>query len=377
MHLAAQLSLQWWIIFLLLLTVLVDRNPVPNPGAAVQPLASFSSSLMRQTTLFDQGFRANSCKGEGCSDATVTAEATDWTQDFIHSAKCGQPPPTGFGPQSDQQHYTTVQKRSFKRACRRALWTGAAWYKGQLCTVDHFPSRLVAQISQPTVPKGTRSRVSMPVRTSGLRHRLSCMHWNPGGLSHCAFGELKFWLQQHPVDIVTLVETRWSFSSTWHDSNWTYVHSASTEGRTGGILVMISKRLFAFEHVGHHAVMDGRILHVRLHHARRALDLMSVYQFVDSRTASCHKNRQFFWQAFNDYLADLPSRNQFLCTGDFNCTLPPCSPWCGTGDFSMAWGTASGPSTSRHGVLPGVSQEPFFGCSEFMGSTCGTHLFSR
>ena len=244
MHLTAQHSWQWWVFFLLPLTVLVNRNPVPNPGAAVQPWTIFSSSQMRQTTLFDQGFRANSCKGEGCSVTTNTAEATNWISASLFTAKCGHTPPTGCGPQSDQRLLTDVQKRSYKRACRRALRTGAAWYKGQLHTVGHFPSKLVAQLSPPAQTAPRRSQGHMPARTSGLRHRLSCFHWNPGGLSQSAFGELKFWLRQHPVDIVTLAETRWSFTSTWHDSHWTYVHSATTEGRSGGILVMISKRLY-------------------------------------------------------------------------------------------------------------------------------------
>ena len=322
-----------WIFHILPIQVFVDRNPVPNPGAADLFLEFHPLHRMTQSTLYDHGFWSHSCKGEGCSVPTDTAEATDWTLASLNTAKCGQPPPTGYGPQSDQQLFTDVQKRSYKRACRRALCTGAAWYRGQLHTVGHFPPRLVAQLSQTPLTTPCRPRSTMPARTSGLRHRLSCFHWNPGGLSQPAFSELKLWLRQHPVDIVTLVETRWSFNSTWHDSQWTYVHSATSEGRTGGILVMLSKRLISFEHVGHHAVLDGRLLHVRLHHARRAMGLITAYQYVDSRTVQSHRNRQHFWNSFTEYLAELPSRNQFLCTGDFNCALPKHPPWCGIGDF--------------------------------------------
>ena len=176
-------------------------------------------------------------------------------------------------------------------------------------------------------------RSTMPVRTSGMQHRISCMHWNPGGLSQSSFLEIRHWLQQHPQDIVTLVETKWSFNSCWHDDHWNYIHSATSEHKSGGILIMISTRLIHHDHIGFHPVIDGRLLHVRLHFAQRAMDLITVYQFVDTRTTLAHRNRRMLWNQLTEYIGDLPSRNQLLCTGDFNCSLHQNPPWSGTQDF--------------------------------------------
>ena len=318
-------------IYLCLWQALGTRNPVPNPGTAAQFVRYNPTTLMSQTTLHDPRFGLRSCKGEGCSDAILTAGATDWEQDFIQSAKYGQPPPMGSGPKPSPPRPTCVQKRSYKRACKRALRTGAAWYRGQLCTPAQFSPQMVEQFSQPTNDRPPHR--NMPIRTSGMKHRFSCLHWNPGGLSQSSFLELKHWLRQHPVDVVTLVETRWSFSSCWQDDHWNYIHTATQEHRSGGILVMLAKRFISQEHIGHHVVVDGRFLHVRLHFARRALDLLTIYQHVDNRTTHNNRQRMGLWTRLTEYLGDLPSRNQLLCTGEFNCSLPQRTPWCGTRDF--------------------------------------------
>ena len=162
------------------LQVLLTCSPVPSPGTTAHNRAPQRIFSMSQTTLFDHGFYQSSCKGEGCSEATVTAGAPDWIQELQNSAKRGQPPPMGYGPQSQPPRPSCVQKRSYRRACARAIHTGAAWYRGQLCTVEHFSPQLVSQLqhrSGITSPRRTH-----PIRTSGLRNRISCMHWNLGGL---------------------------------------------------------------------------------------------------------------------------------------------------------------------------------------------------
>ena len=64
--------------------------------------------------------------------------------------------------------------------------------------------------------------------------------------------------------------------------------------------------------------------------------------FRDRTTVSNHQ-RQQFWTTLTEDLSDLPSRNQFLCTGDFNCSLPQCPPWSGTSDFYWCGARQKGP----------------------------------
>jgi len=147
------------------------------------------------------------------------------------------------------------------------------------------------------------------------------MQWNPGGLSQSSFLELKHWLSQQPIDIVVLSETKWSFNSCWSDAQWSYVHSATKEPRSGGVLIMIARSLGPTDSIGFHALEDGRLLHARLHQTKRAIDILAVYQHVDHKTTQSRKLRANLWAKLNDYVGQLPQRNQFICSGD---STQPC-----------------------------------------------------
>ncbi|CAL1166069.1 unnamed protein product, partial [Cladocopium goreaui] len=174
------------------------------------------------------------------------------------------------------------------------------------------------------------------------------MQWNPGGLSQSSFLELKYWLRQQPIDIVVLSETKWSFNSCWSDDQWSYVHSASNDPRSGGVLIMIARRLATPDSIGFLALEDGRILHARIHHAKRATDILAVYQHVDYKTTQSRKLRAHLWAKLSDYVGQLPQRNQFICSGDFNTALPGVAPWTGTGHFHWQGSRTCG---SQHEAL--------------------------
>ena len=225
---------------------------------------------------------------------------------------------------------TKIQKRSFQRACKRALQHGMAWFRGQAYAVDQFPQTLINKCdATPPAPQKTNNWCSY----KDQKHRLRVMQWNPGGLSQSSFLELKYWLRQQPIDIVVLSETKWSFNSCWSDDQWSYVHSASNDPRSGGVLIMIARRLATPDSIGFLALEDGRILHARIHHAKRATDILAVYQHVDYKTTQSCKLRAHLWAKLSDYVGQLPQRNQFICSGDFNTALPGVAPWTGTGHF--------------------------------------------
>ena len=220
-------------------------NPVPNPGTADPCLLDY---LMRQTDLRQfLGSHPYSCEGEGCRGTTTTTEADTW-QSIFHNATAnsGNPPPVSGHTQCFPSPATNVHKRSFKRACRRAIRFGTADYHGQRLHLRDFPETLISKLrsNEPSV----QPHRSIPVRTNSKR--LTCLSWNSGGMSQASFHELKHWLRLHPVDIVMVAETRWGFESFWTDQDWTYLHSATGVKRSGGLLVMLSRRFAHSSQIG-------------------------------------------------------------------------------------------------------------------------------
>ena len=61
------------------------------------------------------------------------------------------PPMRGHGPHFDPRTATTVHKRSFQRACKRAIQFGTASYHGRQLHLHDFPTQLIQrlQASQP------------------------------------------------------------------------------------------------------------------------------------------------------------------------------------------------------------------------------------
>ena len=314
-----------------------DHNSVPIPsGITTMPSTGFSFNAISGQTVLDQfpGFSTRDSKGEGCHGATTMTGADAWISSFCRTpAKCGQPPPMSQGSQTWPTPSPAVVKRSFQRACRRAIRDGQTGYHGRLWSVTDFPAALVQKLAySPSVasapehaPRRSHHRVC-----SG---RFSILTWNPGGLSQSRFFELKSWLRIHPTDIVVVPETKWSFNRTWQDDSWAFIHSATDEFRSGGLLVMISRRMIHPDAIGYEPIMPGRLLHIRLHMPGRAVDVLAVYQHVYQPTTASVGRRSSFWHKMDEYLTKLPRRNLFLCAGDFNCGLPSAAPWTGPSVF--------------------------------------------
>ena len=177
-----------------------------------------------------------------------------------------------------------------------------------------------------------------------LHSRISLLNWNSGGMAQGTLFELTHWLKTHPVDLATITETRWSFDRCWHDSNWAYVHSACSEKGTGGVLVMISRALAHPDQIGYDVKIPGRLLQVRIHFQKRALDVIAVYQHVYNRQAGIKDKRVYLWDQLDQTLDSLPHRNQMICSGDFNCSLQIQSPAIGSPHFPWKHTVRHGPA---------------------------------
>ena len=267
--------------YIIQLQVNVTCNPVPNPGTAE---SSMSFLPTKQNLITDYWHHQEySRKGEGYHGTTAVVGADRWIDEYCTAtANSGQRPPMGYRSNAPIRPQTAVHKRSFKRACTRAIRNGAAHYHGHLMQVRDFPIKLVQKIQQAQQSSG--NKIHPMDRQWNHKDRLICLHWNPGGLSQSTLQEVRHWLRRHPADVVVFTETKWSFSSTWEDKDWLYVHSATSDHRSGGILTMISRRLAEPEQLGFAAVIDGRLLHIRIHFDNRALDIIATYQFVAART---------------------------------------------------------------------------------------------
>lgn len=322
----------WWIR-----QVLDDHNPVPIPGTTCRMSDWFyAADSMRQRSI-PEFFHDQSagCQGEGYRGTTTTISATGWQRTFIdHFAKGGQPLPAGYGPQQRQPFFSAVQKRSYKRACKRALQFGSTLYHGRLCTPSDFPPQLRQKLQPPAHdPKPFSMRDTRPAFPHKQAARLKIFSWNTGGMSQGKLMELRLWLRQHPYDIIMLQETKWSYNRCWQDEKWHYVHSATEAPRVGGLLIMIAKPLIAAEHIGFDPVIPGRLLHVRLHYVRHAIDVLTIYQHAEASSHQHIQQRESFWQTLDTYLYSLPKRNQLICGGDFNCATSAMPPWVGTTKF--------------------------------------------
>ena len=278
-------------------------------------------------------------KGEGFRGVTPADGADTWLQQYYNfTANGDQPPPVSFGLTS-RPTYSSVQKRSFKRACRRAILAGSAGYRGQTWNLSDFPPALITKLTKSPGPTSPTIRQTQVTRAG---RRLHVMTWNPGGLSQSRFLELKHWLRNMHADIVIIPETKWGFNNTWEDDRWAYVHSSTSQTKVGGILIMVARKLIRPDLIGYENVIDGRMLHVRLHFATRAVDVIGVYQHTHQSTLETQANRHAFWNCLDDYLTTLPHRNLLVCAGDFNCALPSCPPWTGTDVFRWRGQTIQG-----------------------------------
>ena len=187
------------------------------------------------------------------------------------------------------------------------------------------------------------------------RYRLQVAHINVGGLSSARLAEIKYWSRMNDIDIVLLTETRWSFESEWDDGEWAHLHSGTSQDRADGMLFLIRRSACPPDRIGFRELMPGRLCHLRIHFQSRALDLVGCYQYVDTRTHTCRKNRENFWDSFDNLLGSLPKRNSFMVCGDLNCSLVADGLHVGHSSFTWQHHKHRGPAhsdmTRLHAIL--------------------------
>ena len=225
-----------------------------------------------------------------------------------------------------------IVKRTFKRACRRALRLGSTMYRGRPFTMHDIPEDM-RQHLQAETPPVSQSGFCLQSSTHTTQHsispehirrakmtkpRLSYMVWNAGGLP---YDEFMIWTTQATYDVLIVVETRMSFTSEWKLPGWHCVHSGQ---RNSGILIMIADRVCNMDGITWREVLPGRLVHLRLHGKSNVINLIGAYQYVwKPQSPSSLKNRAKFWKQLQNILQQCPSRDITLLLGDFNTDLEP------------------------------------------------------
>ena len=217
--------------------------------------------------------------------------------------------------------FSSIRKRSFKRACRRAARQGGAWCRGQWLTADQLPR------PEHTIAPKRKKHTVQPIKQGGRRLHVLC--WNAGGLSTGLLDELLAWLalpQQQHIGAVLLQETHWQHQSEWSSGGWTCIHSGDPSHKYAGVMCMLSHKFFQPQQVRYHGQVDGRLLHVRAGNLDDAVDFLCVYQHpwnVRVPKQELRTRRDKVWKQLDRAISAQPKRNLLVIGGDFNVQLGP------------------------------------------------------
>ena len=225
---------------------------------------------------------------------------------------------------SERQFYTRVQKRSFKRACRRALAAGFTQYRGQTLRASQV---LRAHAPIPFVNKPPAPQAQTRIRGGKSNRRLQYLSHNVGGLSAATLQELQVFLQSKPeLHVLLLQETHYTSFSEWESRGRRFI-SSGTKDKSDGVLVALSAAI-PRERIRSAEIVPGRVLRVRFEFYGQQVDVLCVYQFTRRQTWTDEvylKHRKQVWDAIAQTARQVPQRSLFLVCGDMNanCSQSP------------------------------------------------------
>ena len=211
-----------------------------------------------------------------------------------------------------------VGKKSYIRACARAMRDGVTTYRGRPLYISEVPQQASTLVHAHSAARRFKPRV-----TSAQGGRLKIFSWNCAGLGQ-VHDELLHWMTVRGYDIVILQETLWKFSNTWVNEHYVFVHSGwNKKGKSEcGLLVLISKKLVREKDVRFQEIIPGRLL--RVHSATtvgtHTLDVIAAYQHVWRDDQNTINQRADFWTQLSSALHEVAARSFLVLAGDFNVT---------------------------------------------------------
>ena len=134
-------------------------------------------------------------EGEGQALSMESLETPDsWINALSNSMgvkQHGQLPELGSGQLFWTPEDSSVKKRSIRRAYKRAITTGCAWYKGRCWTPADFPNSLKGSIAKPTQVQSPSKEVKRYNQSQQTGRRLKLLTWNCAGLSSSKLDEIR------------------------------------------------------------------------------------------------------------------------------------------------------------------------------------------
>ena len=265
------------------------------------------------------------------------------------------------------QNYSSLRKRSFRSACRRAVVAQQpVSYRGQQLTPVQVRRSGNCPPSHPGSGSGRLTR-----RRAGLANReLRVLSWNAGHLGQQQWAEIKSWLQteaKQVCDVLVLQETHWQATAEFSVAGWYCISSASeyvptVEDKTlgglaqpdptlpaalpnkprprrkslrgskgpsttkaDGVMVLLSPDVQTNTvHWKEH--LKGRLLETRFDWYGARTTVLAVYQHVWSPAKTVQANKQdraAVLKALSRGVRRVPARDTLIVAGDFNSSVSP------------------------------------------------------
>ena len=286
-------------------------------------------------------FFPSSVRGEGCVTGMGDTGAVCFQTAKVHAVE----PQKAYEPSPSTRRATL--KRSFRRAQRRAALHGYTWYRGRLCTATHLGTSCSDLAQDPIITQNVAPKLSR------RRQRLTVFNWNCSGLAPYKWDQLQQWLDHQCIDVLSVQETHWSYTTEWLQSKYCAIHSGD-HSNAGGILFLISRQLCAQHDISWAEIIPGRLLHVRIHGQKRHIDLISVYQHI--HRSDRLEQRQDVWNQLDTVLTSLSTRHTLLLMGDFNTSLQRRSNAIGVKDYLHQGDRCLGPPHRDQHLLHNLIQ---------------------
>ena len=170
-------------------------------------------------------------------------------------------------------------------------------------------------------------RAMMPAQPPAKGKRASLLTWNCGGLTSEIYNDFISWLMVKQIDIAVLQSTRWKGERTWCSHGYSIIQDGEPEGTChtyAGLMIFISNRVCNIDDISYASIVPGRLMHIRCRLQSNSLDLINLYQYPDSPTASRPnpiEARGDIWTKLDSLLHKLARRNLAVVAGDFNCPI--------------------------------------------------------
>ena len=255
-------------------------------------------------------------------DAGGAASASGW-HTHVAAKPSGRSEATRVSQPIDQN--LRIRKRTFKRAVARAARTGGAYYKGRWRSAQQFGVPVAASetlhATASTRPLRTPKHPSPDAPP--LPKHLKILTWNAGGLggqTGALLDELQVYANSRPFDILFVQESRWTFSNTWEDPRWFFVHSGSSERdfKQGGVLILVAKRIVDPGSLRFVEPLPGRILWVHFTYRGRPVDLLNFYQHTWRNSERVAQLRHRALDLLTKSIQTISLRSVLIAAGDFN-----------------------------------------------------------